>query len=127
MNGKYFKKGFTLVEILIVLAILSLLTTIVLPRYFYSIDIAKENALKENLNVVRRSIDVFYGDKGRYPENIEELVSEGYLRDIPIDPTTESSKTWDIVYNNLGDNYGVKDIRSGNQEVSSDGKAMNEF
>lgn len=127
MNGKSFKRGFTLVEILIVLAILSLLTTIVLPRYFQSITIAKENALKDNLIIVRRNIDIFYSDKGRYPESIEELVSKGYLKNIPTDPTTDSDQTWLIIYDQSGKGYGVKDIRSGNREVSSNGKAINEF
>ncbi len=78
--------GFTLIELLVVLSIVALLLTIVTPRYMGSIDHAKEVALKENLKVMRLSIDRFHGDKGRYPESLEQLVEKKYLKAIPMDP-----------------------------------------
>ena len=69
-------RGFTLIELLVVLSIIALLLTLAVPRYIHSVDVAKEAVLSENLHLVRETIDKFYGDKGRYPESIEELVSE---------------------------------------------------
>jgi len=73
-------RGFTLIELIVVMAIVSLLLTLALPRYFQSIDTSKETVLKENLRTVRETIDKFYGDTGRYPESLEELVERKYLR-----------------------------------------------
>jgi general secretion pathway protein G len=84
-------QGFTLIELLVVLSIIALLLTLAVPRYFNSIDVAKEAVLRENLHLVRETIDKFYADKGRYPESLDELVSEKYLRALPYDPITGSS------------------------------------
>jgi general secretion pathway protein G len=80
-----------------VLSIIALLLTLAVPRYFHSIDTSKEAVLSENLRIVRETIDKFYGDKGRYPESLEELVSERYLRALPHDPVTGSTSTWTII------------------------------
>jgi general secretion pathway protein G len=77
-------QGFTLIELLVVLSIIALLLTLAVPRYFNSIDVAKEAVLRENLHLVRETIDKFYADKGRYPESLDELVSEKYLRSLPL-------------------------------------------
>jgi general secretion pathway protein G len=86
--------GFTLIELIVVLAILALLVSIAVPRYFAHIDQAKEATLKQDLNTMRDAIDKFYGDKGRYPATLEELVTTRYIRNIPVDPMTESGTTW---------------------------------
>jgi general secretion pathway protein G len=89
--------GFTLMELLVVLAIVALLLTISVPRYFHSIDHSKEIILSENLRVTRATIDKFFADKGRYPNSLEELVTQHYLHTVPYDPILESSEAWVIV------------------------------
>lgn len=86
--------GFTLIEILVVLAIVALLSTLTMPRYFKSIDTAKETILSDNLRITRDTIDKFYSDTGRYPESLDELVDKKYLRSLPFDPIAESATAW---------------------------------
>ena len=89
--------GFTLIELLVVMAIVALLLTLALPRYFNSIETAKENVLRENLILVRDAIDKYYSDTGKYPDALEILVQKRYLRTLPVDPITESAQTWVLV------------------------------
>lgn len=105
--------GFTLIELLVVLAIISVLLTISLPRYFQSIDTSKETVLMENLRTVRETIDKYYGDTGRYPESLEQLVEKHYLRGMPQDPITESSTTWILIPPDNGAKGNVYEIKSG--------------
>ncbi|MBY0572795.1 MAG: type II secretion system GspH family protein [Undibacterium sp.] len=113
--------GFTLIELLVVLAIVALLTTITLPRYFQSIDKGKEAVLAENLRITRECIDKFVGDTGRYPESLEELVEKKYLKQVPIDPITESATTWLLVAPDEGKAGMVFDLHSGAPGNKSDG------
>lgn len=112
-------RGFTLIELLVVLAILSLLLTIAAPRFFRSIDQSKETVLRENLHIARETIDKFYGDNGRYPTSLEELVERKYLRAVPLDPLTESTSTWILVPPETG--AGVYNLYSGAQGVTREG------
>jgi general secretion pathway protein G len=105
--------GFTLIELLVVLAIVALLSTLALPRYFQSIDTSKETVLIENLRITRETIDKFYGDTGRYPESLDELVEKKYLRSVPVDPITESTITWKLLPPEDQNKGGVYDIKSG--------------
>ncbi len=105
------QSGFTLIELLVVLAIVALLLTLALPRYFQSIEASKETVLVQNLTTTRETINKFYGDTGRYPESLSELVEKKYLRDLPFDPITESSTTWTILPPDdvaLGNVYDIK-------------------
>lgn len=106
-------RGFTLIELLVVLAIVAVLLTLVSPVYVQQIDASKEAVLRDNLRVTREVIDKFYGDLGRYPESLNELVEKNYLRALPIDPITESSATWQIVEVPSGYKGRVYDIQSG--------------
>lgn len=115
--------GFTLIELLVVLAIVSTLLLFVSPRYFHKVDEAKEVVLRENLVTVRSTLDKFYGDNGRYPEALEELVEKSYLRTLPVDPITESSKTWQLIPVPDGYKGRVYDIRSGAPGTPRDGKS----
>lgn len=113
--------GFTLIELLVVMAIVGTLLAVVVPRYFTSLEKSKETALRHDLSVVREAIGHFYGDQGRYPEGLEELVNRKYLKRMPVDPITSSSQTWirigppDITQN------GLYDIASGAEGQASDG------
>ncbi len=117
------KRGFTLIELLVVLAILALLLTIAVPRYFRSIDLSKETVLKENLRITRSVIDRFYADAGRYPLSLDELVARKYLRDLPVDPITDSATNWIIVAPENGN--GVYSIHSGAPGTTHDGVPYN--
>ena len=98
-SGKKSSKntGFTLVELLVVLAILALLLTLAVPRYFSSIERAKEASLRQDLNTLRESIDKFYADTGKYPTVLQDLVERKYIRKLPQDPITESDATWLLI------------------------------
>jgi general secretion pathway protein G len=113
--------GFTLVELLVVLAILMLLVAVAAPRYFAGVDRAKEAALKQNLMVMREALDKFYGDQSRYPHTLEELAERKYIRGIPVDPITESAKTWIIIPPSSDIQGGVYDLQSGAEGGALDG------
>lgn len=121
------KRGFTLVEILVVLAIVALLLTIALPRYFGSLEKSKDVALKENLQVLRVTLDKFYADKGRFPQSLEELVTQNYLRAVPVDPVTESSKSWILLPPADPSKSGVADVKSGAPGKARDGKSYDAY
>lgn len=120
-------RGFTLIELLVVLAIVALLSTIALPRYFQSIDKGKEVILVENLRMSRDAIDKFYGDRGRYPNDLGELVELKYLRSLPIDPITSSSQTWIFVAPQNGSEGAVADLISGAEGSRADGVPFSEL
>lgn len=116
-----YSSGFTLIEMLVVMAVIALLLTIALPRYFGALDKSKETALKENLQVLRIGIDKFYADKGRYPEALDELVTSNYFRSIPLDPVTESATTWILLPSQDTDQPGIMDVKSGAHGSTQDG------
>ena len=122
MQGRHGPKGFTLIELLIVLSIVALMLTIALPQYFHSIDASKEKILAENLHATRNVIDKFYGDLGRYPVSLEELLDRHYLRTLPLDPVTDSTSTWQIVPPEEQFPGKVFDIKSGAQGTTLDGR-----
>jgi general secretion pathway protein G len=105
--------GFTLIELLVVLGIVALLLTLAVPRFFPSVDGARETILADNLRNTRAVIDQFYADTGRYPESLDQLVEKKYLRALPVDPITESSSTWVIVPPEDSSKGAVYSIRSG--------------
>lgn len=123
----YFKSGFTLIEMLIVMAILALLLTIALPRYFGALEKSRETTLKQNLKVLRVTLDKFYSDKGRYPDVLQELVEYKYLSAVPIDPITESNNSWILLQSQDAEIKGVIDVKSGAQGVSKDGQSYESF
>ncbi len=114
-------KGFTLIELLVVLAIVATLLTIAVPRYFGSLDRSKEAVLKENLYQMRDAIGKYHADKGKYPETLDSLATDKYLRKVPLDPITESATTWVAVPPEDPQKGGVFDVKSGAQGKATDG------
>jgi general secretion pathway protein G len=115
------RKGFTLIELLVVLAVIATLLTLAVPRYWGSIDKSKEAVLKENLFQMRDAISRYHADKGKYPETLEALATDKYLRKVPVDPMTETAATWIVVPPSDPQKTGVYDVRSGAQGKGIDG------
>ena len=113
--------GFTLIELMVVLAIIATLLSLIAPRYFHSIDKSKEAALKADLNGMRDAIDKYYGDNAKYPPALEDLVARKYLRGIPPDPITGSNRTWILVPPDDPEKGGVYDVKSGAEGMAADG------
>jgi len=122
--------GFTLLELIIVTAIIGILATIAVPAMRTAPIRAKEAALKENLFTMRSCLDQFHADRSRFPSSLEELVSMGYLRFVPVDPMTESAGTWVLIYAELSDDLderqqeagqGVIDVHSGSEGIALNG------
>jgi general secretion pathway protein G len=113
--------GFTLIELIVVMTIISLLLTLAAPRYFRSIDKSKETVLKANLFATRDALDKFHADTGKYPQQLGELVEKHYLRTLPWDPITESSDSWVLVAPTDGQEGGVYNINSGAEGAGADG------
>lgn len=114
------QRGFTFIELMVVMVVITLLLTIAVPRYFDGLQRSKEAILREDLATMRDAIDHYHADKGSYPPGLEALVEQRYLRFIPEDPITGSKETWQMVP--LPDNSsGMYNIRSGSQEVAEDG------
>lgn len=126
MNGNA-QKGFTLIELLVVMAIIATLLTIAVPRYFHSVEKSKEAVLHQNLALTREVLDKYYGDNGKYPDSLDELVSKKYLRSLPSDPFTGSSTTWLIVPPDSPEKGGVSDIRSSAPGNARDGSAYKDW
>ena len=119
-------KGFTLIELLIVMTIIGILASIVVPNYQRNLIKAREAVLMENLYQMRRAIDTYFADHIRYPDSLEDLVANKYLRDIPRDPFTQSTETWEEVppappLDGEVAEGGLEDVHSGDDRVGLNG------
>ncbi len=114
-------RGFTLIELLVVMVIIATLLTIAAPRYFHSVERSREAVLRQNLSLMREALDKYYGDNGRYPDALDELVSKRYLRSLPVDPLTGSTRSWLVVEPGASDKGRVYDVRSGAPGNARDG------
>ncbi len=129
--------GFTLIELIVVVAIIGILATIAVPAMRTAPQRARESALKEDLFTLRSCLDQFHADRDRYPSSIEELVSMGYLRAVPVDPVTKSKDTWVPVFEQVTPDQqderqqqagaGIIDIHSGSEEAALDGTKYSEW
>ena len=118
------RRGFTLIELIVVMAIVALLVSIAAPRYFRSVERARESTLRTSLNVMRDAIDQFAADKGRYPESLDELVRTRYVREAPEDPLTGRRDSW-VALAPPADAFlagAMADVRSGAAGRGADGR-----
>ncbi len=116
-------RGFTLIEVLIVVTIIGILISLAQPSYQRAVTSAKEATLKENLFILRDVIDQFYADNSKYPLALNDLVEKRYLRRMPKDPVTGSAETWALVYftDEQGQQNGIIDVHSGSEGIALDG------
>lgn len=116
-----FQSGFTLIELLVVMAIIGTLLSLAVPRYFRTLERARETVLKHDLTVLREAIDKHYADLNEYPESLPVLVEKRYVREVPIDPFTKLADTWTLIPSDDPDHSGIRDIHSGAAENAADG------
>lgn len=121
------ERGFTLVEMLIVVSILGILISIAMPNLQRTVVRAKEASLKRTLFIFRDVVDQYYADHGKYPDTLDSLADEKYIREVPRDPFTKSSQTWVVLPPEGGEEGGVYDVHSGSDRVGFDGVPYNEW
>lgn len=120
MKAWHRRAGFTLIELLVVMAVLAILASMVAPRYLSRVDDARETVLRQNLVGLRTAIDQFYRDKARYPETLDELVAQRYIRAVPLDPITKRLDSW-VLIPPKESAKGVFDVKSGATQRARDG------
>ena len=127
---KRWQAGFTLLELMIVISIIIILASITLPQYQKTIMHTRETVLRDDLRKMRSLIDQFAADKGRLPQSLEEIASEGYMREVPTDPFT-GQKDWAVTTgedpNSLNGEQGVTDVHSNSTDTSTEGTTYNEW
>jgi general secretion pathway protein G len=126
------RRGFTLIELMIVMTIITILVSIAVPLYQKSVLRAKESVLRQNLFTLRTVIDEYTYDKQKAPQTLEDLVTEGYLRQVPVDPITGSNKSWKIIMEDALTSVnqtepGIFDVRSASDKTSLEGTAYSEW
>jgi general secretion pathway protein G len=123
-NSPLSERGFTLIELLVVMAIIGTLLAIAVPRYFRSLEHARETVLKQDLSILREAIDKYSSDLNKYPEKLSDLVDHRYIRALPVDPFTKLTDTWTLVPSDDPDIAGIRDLHSGADATASDGTPL---
>ncbi len=131
-NGDGGRRGFTLVELMIVMTVITVIISLAVPMYRKAIIRAKESVLRNNLFTMRTLIDEYTFDKQKAPQTLEDLVREGYLRQVPMDPITSSNQTWRLVMEDVMSSVnqtepGIFDVRSGSDQTSLEGTPYSEW
>ncbi len=121
------ERGFTMIELLVTLAIIAMLVTLAAPRYFGSIERTKEDVLREDLYILRNAIDHYYTDKNIYPAELKDLVKEKYLRSLPVDPYMQSANSWKVVSPTDATLGAVADVKSAAPGVARDGSKLSDL
>jgi len=127
VTGKALQAAFTLIELLVVMLIIGTLLSLAVPRYFHTLERARETVLKHDLSVLREAIDKHYADLNEYPETLAVLVEKRYVREIPIDPFTKLTDTWTLIPSEDPDHEGIRDIHSGSENMAMDGTAVSSW
>jgi general secretion pathway protein G len=127
VTGKGRQSAFTLIELLVVMLIIGTLLSLAVPRYFHTLERARETVLKHDLSVMREAIDKHYADLNEYPETLAMLVEKRYVRDVPVDPFTKLSDTWTLIPSEDPDHAGIRDIHSGSEDTALDGTAVSSW
>jgi general secretion pathway protein G len=117
-------RGFTLIELLVVMAIIGTLLAIAVPRYFHTVERARETVLRHDLAILREAIDKFYSDLNAYPQTLQALADKHYVRAVPADPFTKASDTWVLTQSDDPDHPGIRDVHSGAEATAADGTAF---
>ena len=125
-------RGFTMIEMLIVMTLITILASVGMVQYRNSVRRSEEAVLKENLFRLRDAIDQYYADKTKYPSGLDDLVSEGYIREVPKDPMTNSKDTWQTTAaepdaSNPASSVGIYDVKSGSDQTALDGTRYSEW
>jgi len=131
------ESGFTLMELMVVVAIIGILVSMAVPTYRGIVKRAKETVLRHNLYILRDCVDQFYADKGKYPDSLDTLVSDGYLRKLPLDPMTQQAKWTEVPYTGSEEGQpeplegqgtgGIWDVHSPSEETALDGSKYSEW
>ena len=131
-NGDGVRRGFTLIELMIVMTVITIIVSLAVPMYQKAIVRAKESVLRNNLFTLRTLIDEYTFDKQKAPQSLDDLVREGYLRQVPIDPITGSNQTWRVIMEDVMSSVnqtepGIFDVRSGADQTSLEGTSYAEW
>jgi general secretion pathway protein G len=126
------RRGFTFIELMIVMAVIAILMSVAMPIYTRTIIRSKESVLKNNLFTMRTVIDEYTYDKQKAPQSLQDLVSDGYLRQIPVDPMTNNAESWKIIMEDASNTVnqsepGIFDVRSGSDKTSLEGTVYSEW
>ena len=121
VNGRGAVRGFTLIELIVVMSIIATLLTIAVPRYFKSLERSKEAVLKQDLSVLRDAIDKFNSDLGHNPDTLADLVTHRYVRSLPVDPFTRNADSWVVTMSDDDETPGIVDVHSSSPGAALDG------
>ena len=132
VRTKYRRRGFTLIEMMIVMAIITILVSLAVPLYQKALVRAKESVLRNNLFTIRTVIDEYTYDKQKAPQSLQDLVTDGYLKDVPFDPMTGNNSSWKTIMEDAGQSVnqsepGIFDVRSGSDKISLEGTPYSEW